>query len=283
MRRIAALAEAHYVTVAPHNPMGPLATAVNVHFAAAQPNFRILEYRLPEGPGYAFGTGKGETAARPSPAGARYVKDPYLPKDGYLELRPDRAGWGVEMDTELLGTEDYVNWQRKVPVKPDGSTGLRLRRGKRLKGGAVARGMTQLQFARRRGRCTRSRDTGPLLQTRAPDLTLVARLPAGTSSQFPRLPPLLRRALLSGLAMQVQNVGPGLAGLRPDGGAAWRWGWSASPASCPRSAGAGHRRMWPTGSTAAHFSWSATPCLAAAGAALHRPDRRTRRSGRSMR
>ena len=27
------------------------------------------------------------------------------------------------MDTALLGTEDYVNWQRKVPVKPDGSTG----------------------------------------------------------------------------------------------------------------------------------------------------------------
>ena len=44
--RIAALAEAHYVTVAPHNPMGPLATAVNVHFAAAQPNFKILEYKL---------------------------------------------------------------------------------------------------------------------------------------------------------------------------------------------------------------------------------------------
>ncbi len=35
--------------VAPHNPMGPLATAVNVHFQAlAQPNFKILEYRLPE-------------------------------------------------------------------------------------------------------------------------------------------------------------------------------------------------------------------------------------------
>ena len=122
MRRIAALAEAHYVTVAPHNPMGPLATAVNVHFAAAQPNFRILEYRLPEGPGYAFGTGAGETSD-PRSGGARYVKDPYLPKDGYLELRPDRAGWGVEMDTALLGTEDYVNWQRKVPIRPDGSTG----------------------------------------------------------------------------------------------------------------------------------------------------------------
>ena len=31
-------------TVAPHNPMGPVATAVNVHFAACTPNFLILEY-----------------------------------------------------------------------------------------------------------------------------------------------------------------------------------------------------------------------------------------------
>jgi len=122
MRKIAALAEAHYVSIAPHNPMGPLATAVNVHFSAAQPNFRILEYRLPHGPGYAYGTGQGETAAAVTD-GARYVKDPYLPKDGYLELRPDRPGWGVEMDMDVLGTEDYVNWTRKVPIKPDGSTG----------------------------------------------------------------------------------------------------------------------------------------------------------------
>jgi galactonate dehydratase len=103
MRKIAAIAEAHYVTVAPHNPMGPLATAVNLHFCAAQPNFKILEYRLPL-----------ET---------RWVKDPYLPKDGYLELRPDRPGWGVEIDEALLARDDYVHWERKVPVKPDGSTG----------------------------------------------------------------------------------------------------------------------------------------------------------------
>ena len=44
IRKIAALAEAHYVTIAPHNPMGPLATMVNVHFAASTPNFLILEY-----------------------------------------------------------------------------------------------------------------------------------------------------------------------------------------------------------------------------------------------
>ena len=117
MRRIATLAEAHFVTVAPHNPMGPLATAVNVHFCAAQANFRILEYRLPHGANYSFGQ-----APTPGSVGAPYVQDPYLPKDGHLELRPDRAGWGVEMDLEVLGQPDYVHWQRKTAVRPDGST-----------------------------------------------------------------------------------------------------------------------------------------------------------------
>jgi galactonate dehydratase len=124
MRKIAAIAEAHYVTIAPHNPMGPLATAVNLHFSAAQPNFRILEYRLPHGAGYVF-QGGGETAAdKPDrPLDAPYVADPYLPKNGYLELRPDRPGWGVEMDEQVLARDDYVHWERRVPVRPDGSTG----------------------------------------------------------------------------------------------------------------------------------------------------------------
>ncbi len=123
MRKIAAIAEAHYVTVAPHNPMGPLATAVNVHFSAAQPNFRILEYRLPHGANYTFqGGGQAEQTPEQS-GGARYVKDPYLPKDGYLELRPDRPGWGVDIDEAVLGKEDYVHWERRIPIRPDGSTG----------------------------------------------------------------------------------------------------------------------------------------------------------------
>ncbi len=121
MLQINALAQAHMVSIAPHNPMGPLATAVNLHFCASQPNFRILEYRLPAGPGYAFGTDASVTAEERS-EGAWYVKDPYMPKDGYLELRPDRPGWGVEMDETLLGTEKYIHWERKVPTKPDGSS-----------------------------------------------------------------------------------------------------------------------------------------------------------------
>jgi galactonate dehydratase len=112
MRKIAAIAEAHYVSVMPHNPMGPIATAVNVHFAAATPNFEILEYIVP---------------------GAEWrswVDDPYMPKDGYLELR-DRPGLGIDVNEEALvpgplSAEDKAklpHWQRTSPVLPDGSTG----------------------------------------------------------------------------------------------------------------------------------------------------------------
>lgn len=103
MRRIAAICEAHYVPIAPHNPMGPLATAVNLHFCLSQPHFKILEYRLPEE--------------------RSWVKDPYLPVDGHLLPRPDRPGWGVEIDEEVLGTDGYLHWERRLPIRPDGSTG----------------------------------------------------------------------------------------------------------------------------------------------------------------
>lgn len=102
MKRIATLAEAHYVSVAPHNPMGPLATAVNVHFCAAQLNFKILEYK--------------------PPVACDWVADPYVPVDGHMDLRPDRPGWGIEIDEKALETPDYIHWERKVTRRPDGST-----------------------------------------------------------------------------------------------------------------------------------------------------------------
>ena len=105
MRKIAAIAEAHYVSVAPHNPMGPVATAVNVHFAAATPNFKILEYILPLHSEW-----------------KNWVDDPYLPKDGHLELR-DRPGLGIEVNEEAISDDAYTHWQRTCPVRPDGATG----------------------------------------------------------------------------------------------------------------------------------------------------------------
>ncbi|KKB07087.1 isomerase [Devosia geojensis] len=102
MRRIATIAEAHYVTVAPHNPMGPLATAVNVHFAAAQPNFKVLEFK--------------------PHVHAPWAVDPYIPVDGHMELRPDRPGFGIEIDEKALERDDYIHWERKITRKPDGAT-----------------------------------------------------------------------------------------------------------------------------------------------------------------
>ena len=105
MRKIAAIAEAHYVTIAPHNPMSPVATAVNVHFAAATHNFKILEYIDPTGTEW-----------------ERWVDDPYLPKNGYLELR-DRPGLGIDVNEAAITDDRYTHWQRTAPVRPDGSTG----------------------------------------------------------------------------------------------------------------------------------------------------------------
>jgi len=42
-RKIAAMAEAYYMGVAPHNPLGPIANCVATHFALATPNFLIQE------------------------------------------------------------------------------------------------------------------------------------------------------------------------------------------------------------------------------------------------
>ena len=43
MKKIAAMADAHYVTFAPHNPNGPVCTAASLHIAASSPNFLIME------------------------------------------------------------------------------------------------------------------------------------------------------------------------------------------------------------------------------------------------
>jgi len=73
------MAEAQYILVAPHNPMSPLATAINVHFAASTANFFILEYAAPD-----------------SGARKNVLKEPLMVrKDGYVDI-PNKPGWGME-------------------------------------------------------------------------------------------------------------------------------------------------------------------------------------------
>ena len=49
-KKIAAMAEAYYVGVAPHNPLGPVANAAALHFDLSTPNFLIQEDMLTDVP-----------------------------------------------------------------------------------------------------------------------------------------------------------------------------------------------------------------------------------------
>ncbi|MBK9170078.1 MAG: galactonate dehydratase [Bryobacterales bacterium] len=49
-KKIAAMAEAYMMGVAPHNPLGPVANAVALHFALSTPNFLIQEDMLTDVP-----------------------------------------------------------------------------------------------------------------------------------------------------------------------------------------------------------------------------------------
>ena len=106
IKKIAALAEAEYVTIAPHNPMGPLATAVNAQFVATVPNFLILEYTLDV-----------------APPRSELVQEPYRMVDGYLEL-PNKPGLGIELNHAYFEKHPYKPWHRSFRYKPDGSMGF---------------------------------------------------------------------------------------------------------------------------------------------------------------
>jgi len=105
MKKIAALAEAEYVTVAPHNPCGPVATAVNVHFALSTHNFAILEYRPDD-----------------APDRRAVVDEPVMLQNGYL-LPPERPGLGIELNLEACGDQVYKSWHRRFLWRVDGSLG----------------------------------------------------------------------------------------------------------------------------------------------------------------
>lgn len=104
-KKIAAMAEAHYLTVAPHSPLGPMSTAVSVHFAASTGNFLILEYRIDS---------EGENR--------KLLQQPLTLRDGYLEI-PDAPGLGVELNLDAFRGRPLKFWRRPLVIEPDGNIG----------------------------------------------------------------------------------------------------------------------------------------------------------------
>ncbi len=81
-KKIAAMAEAYYIGVAPHNPLGPVANAAALHFALSTPNFLIQEDMLTDVP-WRFDV----------------VKHALKTENGYW-LPADAPGLGIEVDEE---------------------------------------------------------------------------------------------------------------------------------------------------------------------------------------
>ena len=87
LRRIAAMAEAYDVALAPHCPLGPIALAANIQVDAVSANFAIQEMGL----GIHYNAGLADLKD--------YIKNPEVwdVKDGMIELMSG-PGLGIEID-----------------------------------------------------------------------------------------------------------------------------------------------------------------------------------------
>lgn len=110
-RRIAAMAEAYDVAVAPHCPIGPLALASCLHLAAVTPNFVIQEMSL------------GIHYNGPSEDLATLMKNPELftVRDGCVDI-PQCPGLGVEIDEDAVRemARSPHRWRNPAWRGPDG-------------------------------------------------------------------------------------------------------------------------------------------------------------------
>jgi galactonate dehydratase len=112
VRKIAAMAEAYDIAVAPHCPLGPLALGACLQIAACTPNHAIQEISL----GIHYNTGGHDLL--------NFVtnKDALTPIDGYLPV-PEGSGLGVEIDEAAVreANDDRHRWRNPVWRTSDGS------------------------------------------------------------------------------------------------------------------------------------------------------------------
>ena len=105
--KVASMAEAHYIDLMPHNPLGPICTAATVHLAAAVPNVAWLEVRV-----------------SPTENAGRYDDElfPVQPKlEGDRFVVPDAPGLGVEFNEELASEQTFKFWEAPHYRREDGS------------------------------------------------------------------------------------------------------------------------------------------------------------------
>jgi galactonate dehydratase len=105
--KVAGMAEAHYIDLMPHNPLGPICTAATIHLAAAVPNFAWLEVRV-----------------SPTELGRAYDSTmfPVQPRlEGSRFPVPETPGLGVEFNEELADRQEFKFWEAPHLRRRDGS------------------------------------------------------------------------------------------------------------------------------------------------------------------
>lgn len=103
-KKIAAVAEAHHVSLVPHNPLSPVMTSAVLQFAAATDNIAITEYPDP----YAASTADHLTGSGVQLRQCDMVDRIPTFKDGYL-LVPEEPGIGIELIPDM---------EEKFPFRP---------------------------------------------------------------------------------------------------------------------------------------------------------------------
>lgn len=114
-KKIAALAEARYVQVVPHNPLSPVSTAACVQLAACIPNFALQEYPLMEGVARAAHIPMGGEAVV-----AGLVKTALKVENGFIVI-PDVPGIGVELAPDAEQRFPFRPRPVKTRLHRDGS------------------------------------------------------------------------------------------------------------------------------------------------------------------
>jgi galactonate dehydratase len=105
--KVAGWAEAHYIDLMPHNPLGPICTAASVHMAAAVPNFAWLEVWVSPDGQY----NHSDNELFPS----------QLRLEGSAIPVPDTPGLGVEFNEELALKQPFKFWEAPHLHRRDGS------------------------------------------------------------------------------------------------------------------------------------------------------------------
>ena len=111
--KVAGWAEAHYIDLMPHNPLGPVCTAATIHMAAAVPNFAWLEVRVTQSENLYYGKNGINDADLLFPT------QPRLDGNGFAV--PDTPGLGIDFDEQLAQQHSWQFWEAPHYRRADGS------------------------------------------------------------------------------------------------------------------------------------------------------------------